>query len=537
MLCCTALLAAQAVADGPCQTPTSLQSKLQNQSAAESHAEIGAWFEAHEKFSCAAQEYESAAKMSPSSGQIWFHLGANQLASGDLSRAESALRQAIKLSPRLSAAHEKLAETLERSPRKEEAKAEWEIALKLDPKSPIALHGMSNRLIEEGSAAAAIELLRPAPKNEALEIDLARAYSLAGSMPEAERVLRAAVSQNPSSFTLTRALVGILVDQHIAERTFREPVEIAEGYAEKHPNNLEAQRLYLQMLVLWIPQGAQAGDLARATPLARKFLAAHPQDPYFLYVNGMLERQSGDLLSAKAHLEQSIALDGRDDRTHYELGMVLGASNDPAGAGREFRKSMELGNTQPEVHFQLAKALRLLGKQDEAAKELKIYSDRMALASQERVARLKEGQADKAFAAGQSAEGIAFLREAVEASPGNAMLHFKLAMVLDKSGDLEGEESELEKALQIDPRLALAENQLGYLASRAGDSTSAEEHFRKAVEASPAYTEAWVNLAATLGMESKLPEARQAVAEALKVDPENAVALQLQRDLEAPGPR
>ena len=81
--------------------------------------------------------------------------------------------------------------------------------------------------------------------------------------------------------------------------------------------------------------------------------------------------------------------------------------------------------------------------------------------------------------------------------------------------------------------MAAAHNQLGYLASRSGDSASAEEHFRKAVEAAPAYTEAWINLAATLGMEAKFPEAEQAVAKALKADPKNAAALQLQQDLKA----
>lgn len=499
LLCHSLSLPSRAVAPDSCAPPAGLQSQLQKRPPAEVHAKVGAWFETHKNFACAAQEYESA----------------------------------VRLSPALAMPHEKLAEVLEKAGKNQDAKTEWEAALKLAPESPIALHGMANRLIEEGSYPAAIELLQSAPKNEVLEIDLARAYSQAGSLLDAEKILRAAVAQNPASFILTRALVGILVDEHIAERTFNEPVQIAEAYAEKHPANLDAQRLYLQMLVLWIPQGAQAGDLTRARPLARKFLSAHPQDPYFLYVNGMLERQSGDLASAKIHLEKSVSLDGNDDRAHYELGMVLAAMNDQAAATREFRKSLDLGNTQPEVHFQLAKTLRSLGRAAEAEQELKLYSDRMASASAQRVALLKEGQAQKALAAGQSEEGIAFLREAIEATPGNSLLHFKLALALDKSGDLNAEKSELEKALQIDPKLALAENQLGYLASRAGDSASAEQHFRQAVQAAPAYAEAWVNLAATLGMESRIPEAQQAVAQALKVDPKNSAALQLQQDLKA----
>jgi Flp pilus assembly protein TadD len=317
------------------------------------------------------------------------------------------------------------------------------------------------------------------------------------------------------------------------ERSFQEPVELAERYASEHPDNIEAQRLYLQMLVAWVPSGAQAGELAEATPLARKLLIRDPKDPYFLYVNGMLERQAGDYKAAKEHLEKSIAVDPADDRPHYELGLVLAALKDPARAEREFRKTLALGNNRPEVRFQLAKVLRTLDRTDEANQQMKIFSDQTAAASQQRIAKLKEAQADQALAAGRNDEAVRLLREATQATPDSSWLQFKLALALDKTGDISGEQIELQKTLQIDPNMAMAQNQLGYLASRSGDVISAEEHFRRAVQAVPTYTEAWINLAATLGMESKLYEAQQAVAEALKVDPNNATALQLQQELKS----
>jgi Flp pilus assembly protein TadD len=91
----------------------------------------------------------------------------------------------------------------------------------------------------------------------------------------------------------------------------------------------------------------------------------------------------------------------------------------------------------------------------------------------------------------------------------------------------------LEQAVKIDPSLALAQNQLGYLASRSGDSAAAEEHFRMAVSASPGYTEAWVSLAATLGMESRFREAQKAVETALQLDPHNENAIHLRQELMA----
>ena len=102
---------------------------------------------------------------------------------------------------------------------------------------------------------------------------------------------------------------------------------------------------------------------------------------------------------------------------------------------------------------------------------------------------------------------------------------------MDKVGDTAGERSALEHSIEIDPDMAIAQNQLGYLDSQSGDAAAAEKHFREAVRAAPAYTEAWVNLAATLAMESKFPEAQQAIDSALKLEPTNSQALELRSDL------
>jgi Flp pilus assembly protein TadD len=113
------------------------------------------------------------------------------------------------------------------------------------------------------------------------------------------------------------------------------------------------------------------------------------------------------------------------------------------------------------------------------------------------------------------------------------VLTFKLAMALDRAGAIDEETAILQHAVEVDPSFALAQNQLGYLASRNGDSAGAEEHFRMAVQAAPGYVQAWVSLAATLGMESRFTEAQKALTSALQLDPQNAEALQLRKDLDA----
>jgi tetratricopeptide (TPR) repeat protein len=210
--------------------------------------------------------------------------------------------------------------------------------------------------------------------------------------------------------------------------------------------------------------------------------------------------------------------------------MVLEKLNDARGAKDQFEKALALGAEEPDVRFHLAKVLKSMGQTEEADRQLKLYREAAEASSKRTVAQGKASLAEKELASGAAQKAVALYREALESTPEDALLNFKLSVALDKTGDIPGERAALEKAVKIDPAMAIAHNQLGYLASRSGDSAAAEEHFRRAVAAAPAYTDAWINLAATLGMESKLAEAQKAVASALRLDPKNTQAQQLQHD-------
>jgi serine/threonine-protein kinase len=145
----------------------------------------------------------------------------------------------------------------------------------------------------------------------------------------------------------------------------------------------------------------------------------------------------------------------------------------------------------------------------------------------------KSAEAAQALDKGDPQRAVELYRQAFAAAPSNALFGYKLAMALDAAGDSDGERAVLEQVVAIDPTIALAENQLGYLNSRRGDYAAAEDNFQKAVHASPGFTQAWISLAATLGMESKFPEAQQAAASALRLDPQNTEAQQLSHDLTA----
>jgi tetratricopeptide (TPR) repeat protein len=318
---------------------------------------------------------------------------------------------------------------------------------------------------------------------------------------------------------LTSALVTVLIKQ----TRYQEASQLAEKTAQLHPQDLEAQRLYLRVLVL-------NDSTAKARPLGRRLLARAPHDPDLLYLNGIIESEAGQYAAARSHLEESVARNPTYYNAHYNLGIVLAQLKDYPAAKEQLEKALALGAVEPEVHFKLATVLRNLGETKRAEEELKFYQQESKARSERTLAT---HTAEQAALEKDPQKAVALYRQAVEATPENPQLLFKLAMALDRAGDTAAERTTLEQAIKIDPGLAIAQNQLGYLDSVGGDTASAEQHFRLALQSAPGYVQAWISLAATLGMESRFPEAEEAVANALRLDPQNGQALQLRQDLTA----
>jgi tetratricopeptide (TPR) repeat protein len=394
--------------------------------------------------------------------------------------------------------------------------------VKIDPHSELALDGASKNLLAAGQFDAVVSLLGSEPQGEKLALDLAAAYTDGGSTEQAIEVLKKALEKNPTSTALARTLVSELVLQS----RHQEAAKVAERLVQQYPHDLDAKILYLHVLVLNDDE-----DLAR--PLAKKLLVAAPHDFTVLYLNGVLENRSGDYQSGRDFLQKAVAINPNHYNSRYNLGIALSNLNDSQGAREQFEKALALGAHEPAVRFEYAKVLRKLGETKLADEQLKLYQQEQRAAADQTMAANKTAQADKELASGDPKKAVALYRDALAVLPDNALLNYKLSTALDKVGDAAAERDALQKAVQIDPQMAIAHRQLGYLAFNDGDFTTAEEQFREAVQAAPGFTEAWISLAATLATESRRPEALEAVHHALEIDPHNANALALQKDLGA----
>ena len=505
-----------------CTGPPAMQARIAAHPDAQGYSELGAWFGERNKFKCAVDTLQTGLRHDPDSIRLNYLLGLTLYSNGQVEESIGPLEHSAELDSKALEPHLILGSALAQLQRQPEARTEWTAALRIDPTSTVALDGLSKSMIATGDYSSAISLLREAKRNEDLTLDLAFAYDRAGMLERAGETLRTALQASPSSVRLTDALARVYVQQHRSDTAGK----LLKESLAAHPDDVEGQRIYLPLLVL-------SGEFSKAQPIAEKLLTIDPHNFQILFLNGVIEHQSGRYETAREHLQQAVALEPDNSSPHYYLGLTLIGLDDDKGARAELEKAVALDPTNAEAHFQFANVLRSLGEKTPAQEQSKIAQELFLARTQHLAAQPKAAEAGDKLAAGDIKAAIALYREAREAAPQDAAIAYRLALAFDKAGDTESERTTLEQTLQIDPTMALAQNQLGYVLSRSGDVPDAEQHFYLAVQSNPSYTAAWVNYAAALAVQSRLDEAEKALSQALQLDPGNAQALGLKKDLDA----
>lgn len=508
-----------------CTVSASIKTKLEGPPTAEKFATLGEWFGSQKQFHCAAEAFASAVKLQPDSASLNYFWGLSLYSAGQVDRSIGPLRQASRLDRHDIRPHLVLGAADDQTNQTADAEHEWRAALAIDPGSAAALDGLSGDLLKDKEYAAAIALLgQPGHSQQRTpeqNLNLGTAYAQTLQLSEAVKVLRAGLDAAPDSLPLSKelALVSMLLGRP------QEAETVLTAALATHPDDLNLQVLYLHVLV--------TGKSERAQELGHKLLRAAPQNWEVLYLNAQLEREAGELAKAKTHLEQSIALNPGYFQSQEELGKVLSALGQFPAARIRLEKAVELGDAEPAVQYELAKVLQSLGLTDQAQEKLRTYQAARKAEADRTLAADKIDAGDRAMAAGEATQAVSLYKEALVYDPDEALLSYKLAKALEKTNDPAGEKAALQRAIALNPNLAEAQNQMGYLETRSGEDAQAESHFRAAVHASPSYLQAWINLAATLAGESKLEDAKQALARVFELDPTNSKAHQLDQAITA----
>ena len=352
-------------ATAACIASPELQARLKSKPTSETYASLGNWFADRKRFDCAATAFASASRLQPKSASLAYLWGLSLGSAGQDDRALVPLNQAMRLDPNDIRAHLVLAAALDRMKRTAEGEAEWRAALAIDPESAVALDSLSQHFVDQRDYSSLIALLDK-PGKERLRtpeqsLNLGIAYAGRAELDKAANVLREGLNNNPDSLPIANELAVVLMLLGRDQDAFA-VFDLALG---KHPDDQPTQILYLHTLV--------SSHSEKAPDLARKLLAAYPDQWEVLYLVAVLESREADFEHARPHLERSIALNPGYYQSHDELGSILAKQGDLPRAREHLEKAIALGDKEPEVQYDLGKVLQRLGDTGQAQEKLRIY--------------------------------------------------------------------------------------------------------------------------------------------------------------------
>lgn len=341
------------------------------------------------------------------------------------------------------------------------AEDEWQKVLALDPHSAQALN------------------------------NLGMVFYLDHKYPQAEAALTKALQSDPS-LANARVLLGATLGKEgktkaaIAEleRVLKSPLsESAERTA----------RMALHQALL------ESGDYGRALDALKPLAAKYPDDVEILYSLGQTY-----LLLAANSFQKIATVSPTSYRVHQILADSLAQQGKYQEAIREYRLALEQKPDLPGIHYQIGLLYRMY--------ENTPASDSIALQEFESELRINPNDAWSEYRLGRiylkqqkTEDAISHLRRAVELDETIVPARIVLARALEVRGDLDEARKQLEAAGKIEPGNATVHYRLASLYKKAGNLAASEEEMRRfqAIQAAEQGSQPELQKALRRGIESK----------------------------------
>jgi len=231
----------------------------------------------------------------------------------------------------------------------------------------------------------------------------------------------------------------------------------------------------------------QHGYLEQAAASFQQVIATKPDDPEAYYNLGTLYLRRNELEQARGYLEQTVKLRPDYPEAWNNLGMIAAQQGNADEAVRNFQQSLQ---------YRPGYAIALLNMGN-------LYR--------------RQGVFDKAQE---------YLNHAYEIQPDDPEINYGLGMFYAQQNQMQQASSYLERAVELRPDYPEALNNLGVLYVRAQNYSKAEEQFKTCIRLVPNFDQSYLNLARLYAMQGDKSGARQVVHDLLRLQPQNAAALQ-----------
>lgn len=531
---------------------------------------MGAWFAQRGDLKCAVAAFKQALRLEPHLAEAHFDLGLVLQSQQRHAEAISEFRAALEYDPALLQAHCALGSSLDDP---SEAEAEFQKALRENPKLVCALDGIAQALTKERRFDAAIlywqRALRIQPDAVDLNLALATAtYKAAkaresnglpplegAEVADAIRLLTDLIKSHTDMTAAHFALGNIYANEH----RNREAADEYQEVIHRSPNDTVALGAQVKALI-------DASAFTEALAPARNYVRRRPDDPLGHVMLGTIYQQTGDYASARPELEIGVAKAPDDFEARYQLGLVLARMGKPDQALPQLQKAIALRPGDRSAQYQMVAVLRSLGRTQESTQiveKLRTEQGQESLNSQ----LATEGtKANDLLQSGKAAEACEIYRHMLEENPDSAQTAYNLALALEATNDnkgatevlhrviernpafakaraelgrlelargaLEPAQKLLESALELEPELEDARGNLAMVHARHGDLISAEKLLRQAVEDDPKYKEGFLNLGLILAQEKRKSEAEDELNKAIALSPNDPATISAAGKLE-----
>ncbi|WP_423226219.1 tetratricopeptide repeat protein [Candidatus Amarolinea aalborgensis] len=401
-------------------------------------------------------------------------LGDMQQAAGHLAAAVVAYNKAIQINPRNVGAHVNLARVFTRQGAPTRALAEYQAAVRAAPYSAWALSALAAANARAGDAAAAQVLYRRAIAADRTYVNafvnLAQLLAAQRDPNAAANLLADGLQANPTSATLLTAMADLersRGDFEIAQTTYQA--------ALRRDPTASAASTNLSLLF------TQRGDPTRALAAAEAAVKAAPLAGDGWVLLGNVRRGQGDLPGALAAYRQAISVAGGFLDAYLALADALIVSGQPAEAAAVLAQGLEAA-PGPELYVALGNlAVSQREPHPTAAEQFAA-----ALTSDQTFIAAHVGLANARLLAGEPAQQIAQLRQAVALNPASAWARAALATALRGQGAWAEAEMTFKQALTVEPLYVAGYTGLAAAYLARGERDAAWVVLQTAVQMAPA---------------------------------------------------
>lgn len=249
------------------------------------------------------------------------------------------------------------------------------------------------------------------------------------------------------------------------------------------------------------------GDAPNSAATFARALALQPDDVPTLEWLGEARLDEGKPDEAEPLFTKALGLQPKSVAAQYGLGRVALAKQDYARAVSHLEKALSVAPQATIIHYPLAMAYRGAGDQAKAQAHL---AQRGTLALKPEDPLMAQVDAMLHSAIGYEVSGADALdrgdwkaaaesfRKGIEMAPKEASLHHKLGTAIALQGNGRGAVEEFERAIALDPSFSKAQYSLGVVLASDGQPAPAIQHFQAALKSQPGYVEARLQLAHTL---------------------------------------